>query len=505
MNMKRYRYLSPFVWVLCIMLGFYTLAWAADTKFSALTELASGDIADADMVPIVDATGPTPKKTLWSSIKAALKTYFDSLYQPADADLTTWGSVTPTAAAQAFNSGVTPTYVNTLTSDAQAQINGKQAADADLTTYAGITPSANVQTMLGSADNAAIRSNIGADAAYAPISITFDGDPDSLTGDTVDDDKVDNAIIAPPAVQAVTCVDSGTTEAATLTITPTAGLGRVDVRLTVNDADGCTITMGEVGATTGTLVTITNVSAANTATFTTSANVLTLKRGSPYVMGANEMIGLLYTGSLWLEQGRTGSEQVTILDDAAQIANSTDTTKKVKIDASNQGAGQTGTIQAPVNGTFVAAAGTGVVHDGATADIGAVHLLTTGQMRGGAKTYSVASGVAGATQLNDVTGKCTLLAAEVSGTLINVDASGVTRFTLPTPASGYNTVFTIGISGVTVQVESGTTMYVNGTATATAGVGAQIVSVTIGEYITCWTANVPGAGEIEWMCRKQED
>lgn len=36
-----------------------------------------------------------------------------------------------------------------------------QAYDADLTTYAGISPSANVQTMLGSANNAAIRSNIG--------------------------------------------------------------------------------------------------------------------------------------------------------------------------------------------------------------------------------------------------------------------------------------------------------------------------------------------------------
>ena len=36
-----------------------------------------------------------------------------------------------------------------------------QAYDADLTTYGDIPPSANVQTMLGSADNASIRSNIG--------------------------------------------------------------------------------------------------------------------------------------------------------------------------------------------------------------------------------------------------------------------------------------------------------------------------------------------------------
>ena len=38
--------------------------------------------------------------------------------------------------------------------------------DADLQTFAAITPSANVQTMLGSANNAAILSNIGAQAAF---------------------------------------------------------------------------------------------------------------------------------------------------------------------------------------------------------------------------------------------------------------------------------------------------------------------------------------------------
>jgi len=46
-----------------------------------------------------------------------------------------------------------------------------QAYDADLTTYAGITPSANVQTMLGSANNAAILSNIGAQATVTEGSL----------------------------------------------------------------------------------------------------------------------------------------------------------------------------------------------------------------------------------------------------------------------------------------------------------------------------------------------
>ncbi|MFA5348276.1 MAG: hypothetical protein WC294_09065 [Methanoregula sp.] len=48
-------------------------------------------------------------------------------------------------------------------------------------------------------------------------------------------------------------------------------------------------------------------------------------------------------------------------DDTRQFANSADSTKGVKIDASNQGAGQTGTIQAPINGTATLQAGTQAV------------------------------------------------------------------------------------------------------------------------------------------------
>lgn len=48
-----------------------------------------------------------------------------------------------------------------------------QAFDADLSTYAGITPSANVITMLQSANNAAIRSNIGLGTAATQNTGTF--------------------------------------------------------------------------------------------------------------------------------------------------------------------------------------------------------------------------------------------------------------------------------------------------------------------------------------------
>lgn len=109
------------------------------------------------------------------------------------------------------------------------------------------------------------------------------------------------------SAQSVTCTDSGDGNPGAVTITPTAGLHRVDISLTVNDSDGCTVTMAETGAVEGTIVNIVNISAANTATFTTSAGVLTLKLGSPFVMASKQSLVLQYKSSEWLELGRIGS------------------------------------------------------------------------------------------------------------------------------------------------------------------------------------------------------
>jgi hypothetical protein len=118
--------------------------------------------------------------------------------------------------------------------------------------------------------------------------------------------------LLPPSVQSLTCTDSGDGNPGALTITPTATLLRVDISLTVNDSDGCTITMAETGAVEGTIANIVNISAANTATFLTSAGVLTLKQGSAFVMAADESLTIQYKSSEWLEIGRIGTLSVTI-------------------------------------------------------------------------------------------------------------------------------------------------------------------------------------------------
>lgn len=105
--------------------------------------------------------------------------WFTPSYQAADADLTTYAGITPSANIQTFLGA--SDYAAMRTQLGLVVGTNVQAYDADLGTYAGITPSANAQTLL-THTFAQMLSDIGAAAAshnQAESTITF---TDTTTG-----------------------------------------------------------------------------------------------------------------------------------------------------------------------------------------------------------------------------------------------------------------------------------------------------------------------------------
>jgi hypothetical protein len=98
----------------------------------------------------------------WSTITSTpttLSGYGISDAQPLDNDLTTYAGITPSANVQSLLGAAD--YAAVRTQLGLVIGTNVQAFDADLTTYAGITPSANVQSLLGAADYAAVRTALG--------------------------------------------------------------------------------------------------------------------------------------------------------------------------------------------------------------------------------------------------------------------------------------------------------------------------------------------------------
>ncbi|MEX0595114.1 MAG: hypothetical protein WD512_01350, partial [Candidatus Paceibacterota bacterium] len=66
---------------------------------------------DADTMPLIDSAASNAlKKVTWTNIKTTLKTYFDTLYQPLVATLTSWAAITRAAGFDTF--AATPSSSN---------------------------------------------------------------------------------------------------------------------------------------------------------------------------------------------------------------------------------------------------------------------------------------------------------------------------------------------------------------------------------------------------------
>lgn len=122
----------------------------ADTKITGLTELTSTNIADTDVVPVVDisdttmdATGTT-KKWTWASIKADILAYIDDATATLTNKTISFGSNTISMTKAQLDSAVSDgdvLYVGDVTSNAThtGEVTGSTALTVDKTAITGKT------------------------------------------------------------------------------------------------------------------------------------------------------------------------------------------------------------------------------------------------------------------------------------------------------------------------------------------------------------------------------
>lgn len=132
----------------------------------ASTSLVSGVFQplDADLTTYAGISPSANVQTFlggadYAALRTQLGLVIGTNVQAFDSDLSLYAAITPAANTQTFLGAAN--YAAMRTQLALTIGTNVQAFDADLTTYAGITPAANVQTFLGAATYAAMRTQLG--------------------------------------------------------------------------------------------------------------------------------------------------------------------------------------------------------------------------------------------------------------------------------------------------------------------------------------------------------
>jgi hypothetical protein len=111
---------------------------------------------DADQFGYWDSVGLQAVKTTWANIKATLKTYFDTLYQPLAAALTSWAGVTRAAGFDTFAATPSSANLRALLTDEVGTGSLVFATSPTLVTPALGTPTALVLTNATGLPNASV-------------------------------------------------------------------------------------------------------------------------------------------------------------------------------------------------------------------------------------------------------------------------------------------------------------------------------------------------------------